>query len=63
MGDIILAEPQAHVGLSSLGELREIEGKHIDSEHVSETYFKHGHIDKIVERPQLKNQITFYAAR
>jgi len=58
MGDIILAEPQAHVGLSSLGELREIEGKHIDSEHVSETYFKHGHIDKIVERPQLKNQIT-----
>ena len=58
MADIIISEPMAHIGFSSLGDLRRSEGNHIFKEHLSESYFHNGHIDKIVERNNLKNELS-----
>ena len=58
MADIIFAEPKAHLGFASLGELREVENKHIYEDHLSEFYFDNGQIDKIIERHEIKNELS-----
>ena len=58
MADIIFSEPKAHLGFASLGELREVENNHIYEDHLSEFYLDNGQIDKIIERHEIKNEIT-----
>jgi acetyl-CoA carboxylase carboxyl transferase alpha subunit len=58
MGDIIFSEPGAHIGFAPLGDLREIDGKKVDTEHTAEAYLERGHVDAIVDRQGLKHEIA-----
>lgn len=58
MADIIFAEPGSHIGFSSLGDLREIEGEKLNDEHTAESHLAHGHIDAIIERDRLKHVLA-----
>ncbi len=58
MADIIFAEPGSHIGFSPLGDLREIEGKRVDTEHTAEAYLERGHVDAIIERDRLKHELA-----
>lgn len=58
MADIIFAEPGSHIGFSSLGDLREIEGEKLNDEHTAESHLAHGHIDAIIERDRLKHELA-----
>jgi acetyl-CoA carboxylase carboxyl transferase subunit beta len=58
MADIIFAEPGSHIGFAPLADLREIDGKRVDTEHTAESYLERGHIDAIVERDRLKHELA-----
>jgi acetyl-CoA carboxylase carboxyl transferase alpha subunit len=58
MADIIFAEPGSHIGFSPLGDLREIEGKKLNTEHTAEAHQERGHIDSIIERDKLKHELA-----
>ncbi|NQW21763.1 MAG: acetyl-CoA carboxylase carboxyl transferase subunit beta [Chloroflexi bacterium] len=58
MADIIFAEPGSHIGFSPLGDLREIDGKRVDTEHTAEAYLERGHVDAIIERDHLKHELA-----
>ncbi len=58
MADIIFAEPGSHIGFSPLGDLREIEGKKLNTEHTAEAHLERGHIDAIIERDKLKHELA-----
>ena len=58
MADIIFAEPGAHMGFAPLGDLREVEGDLVDTEHVAEAYLERGHIDAIIQREQIKYELA-----
>ena len=58
MADIIFAEPGSHIGFSSLGDLREIEGEKLNDEHTAESHLAHGHIDAIIHRDRLKHELA-----
>jgi len=58
MADIIFAEPGSHIGFAPLADLREIEGKRVDTEHTAEAYLERGHVDAIIERDHLKHELA-----
>ena len=55
LADFIIAEPDALVGYSALREMREREGEELPEDaHTSESHLRHGLIDAIVRREDLR---------
>lgn len=59
LADVILAEPNALVGYAALRALQESEGAALPlGVHTSESHLKHGLIDAVVPRPQLRDSLA-----
>ncbi len=59
LADIVLAEPNALVGYAALRVLQEAEGPELPAgAHTSEWHLRHGLIDAVVARPQLRDSIA-----
>jgi acetyl-CoA carboxylase carboxyl transferase subunit beta len=59
LGDVILAEPGAHVGFASPRVIRQLTGKSLpEGSQTSEFFLRHGLIDRIVPRRELRGTIS-----
>jgi acetyl-CoA carboxylase carboxyl transferase subunit beta len=59
LADIILSEPNALVGYAALRALQEAAGADLpEGAHTSEAHLKHGLIDAVVSRPQLRDSLA-----
>ncbi|MBA31795.1 MAG: hypothetical protein CL748_04635 [Chloroflexi bacterium] len=58
LSDIIISEPNAQLGFSSLGEIKEFDKISNNHPHTSETFLKFGQIDKILNRDKMKSNIS-----
>ncbi len=59
LADVVIAEPNALVGYAALRVLQESEGPELpQGAHTSEWQFRHGLLDAVVPRPQLRDSIA-----
>ncbi len=59
LADIIISEPNALVGYAALRVLQEAAGAELpEGAHTSEAHLKHGLIDAVVARPQLRDSLA-----
>lgn len=59
LADIIVSEPNALVGYAALRALQEAAGAELpEGAHTSEAHLKHGLIDAVVPRPQLRDSLA-----
>ncbi len=58
LSDIIISEPNAQIGFSSLGEITEFDKNKKNYPHTSETFIKFGQIDKILNRNKIKTNLS-----
>ncbi|HEU5424273.1 MAG TPA: acetyl-CoA carboxylase carboxyltransferase subunit alpha/beta [Nitrolancea sp.] len=58
LGDITLAEPHALIGFAGPRVIRETSGREEIDSHSAEFLFRHGFVDKIVERMQLRDTLA-----
>ena len=58
LSDIIISEPNAQIGFSSLGEITEFDKDKKNLPHTSETFIQFGQIDKIINRDKIKTNLS-----
>ncbi len=59
LADVIIAEPNALIGLAPLKVVEQTEGRPLpESAHNAESQLQHGMIDRVVERPRLRELIS-----
>jgi len=59
MADIILAEPDAHIGFAPFRAVQAADGDQAATDrYTSEQHFRHGLVDRVVDRQELKHELA-----
>ncbi|MEG3582292.1 MAG: carboxyl transferase domain-containing protein [Chloroflexota bacterium] len=58
LSDIIIAEPEAHIGYSPYRKLKELTGSVQSTNYLSEDFLEHGFIDKVTSREKIRFEIS-----